>query len=126
MRLAFKKLFESGPDSAKTSQHSAVIQEVESKTASAAEGDALWQQGRDEDSALKYEKVSCNFDSIGQRNETLRAQLETNFERLQALARTWQAVALERHPNLRRAIEEDGGPLVDLSPLRLTPATVTA
>ena len=56
----------------------------------------------------------------------LRARLETNFERLQALARTWQAVALERHPNLRRAIEEDGGPLVDLSPLRLTPATVTA
>lgn len=76
MRLAFKKLFESGPDSAKTSQHSAVIQEVENKTASAADGDAFW-QGRDEDSALKYEKVSCNFDSIGQRNETLRAQLET-------------------------------------------------
>ena len=76
MRLAFKKLFESGPDSAKTSQHSATIQEVESKTASAAEGDAFW-QGRDEDSALKYEKVSCNFDSIGQRNETLRAQLES-------------------------------------------------
>jgi len=76
MRLAFKKLFESGPDSAKTSQHSATIQEVESKTASAAEGDAFWQR-RDEDSALKYEKVSCNFDSIGQRNETLRAQLES-------------------------------------------------
>jgi chromosome segregation ATPase len=75
MRLAFKKLFESGPDSAKTSQHSAIIQELESKTASAAEGDAFW-QGRDDDSALKYEKVSCNFDSIGQRNETLRAQLE--------------------------------------------------
>jgi chromosome segregation ATPase len=76
MRLAFKKLFESGPDSAKTNQHSATIQEVESRTASAAEGDAFW-QGRDEDSALKYEKVSCNFDSIGQRNETLRAQLES-------------------------------------------------
>ena len=59
-------------------------------------------------------------------DETLRARLEANFERLQALARTWQAVALERHPNLRRAIEEDGGPLVDISPLRLTPATVTA
>ena len=29
MRLAFKKLFESGPDSAKTSQHSATIQEVQ-------------------------------------------------------------------------------------------------
>ena len=76
MRLAFKKLFESGPDSAKTSQHSAIIQEGESKAGSAAEGDAFW-QGRDEDSALKYEKVSCNFDSIGQRNETLRAQLES-------------------------------------------------
>ena len=49
---------------------------MESKTASAAEGDAFW-QGRDEGSALKYEKVSCNFDSIGQRNETLRAQLES-------------------------------------------------
>ena len=77
MRLAFKKLFESGPDSTKASQHSATIQEVESKTASAAEGDAFW-EGRDEDSALKYEKVSSNFDSIGQRNETLRAQLEIN------------------------------------------------
>ena len=79
MRLAFKKLFESGPDSAKTSQHSAIIQELESKTASAVEGDAFW-QGRDEDSALKYEKVSCNFDSIGQRNETLRAHSnQSNF-----------------------------------------------
>jgi septal ring factor EnvC (AmiA/AmiB activator) len=76
MRLAFKKLFESGPDSAKTSQHSATIQEVVSKTASAAEGDAF-REGRDEDSALKYEKLSSNFDSIGQRNEALRAQLES-------------------------------------------------
>jgi chromosome segregation ATPase len=76
MRLAFKKLFENGPDSAKPSQHSATIQEVESKTASAAEGNAFW-QGRDEDQALKYEKVAFNFDSIGQRNETLRAQLES-------------------------------------------------
>jgi len=57
-------------------------------------------------------------------DETLRARLETNFEQLQALARTWQAVALERHPNLRRAIEDDGGPLIDLSPLRLTPVGV--
>jgi chromosome segregation ATPase len=76
MRLAFKKLFESGPDSAKTGQHSATIQEGESKTASAVEGDAFSQE-RDEDSALKYEKLSYNFDSIGQRSETLRAQLET-------------------------------------------------
>ena len=76
MRVAFKKLFESGPDSIKTSQHSAIIREMESKTASAAEGDTF-QQGRDEDPALKHEKVSCNFDSIGQRSETLRAQLES-------------------------------------------------
>ena len=76
MKLAFKKLFESGPDSAKTSQHNAIIHEVESKTASAAEGDAF-RQGRDEDSALKSEKVSCTFDSVGRRNETLRAQLES-------------------------------------------------
>ena len=75
MRLAFKKLFESGPNSIKASQHSAIIQGVEDKTASAAEGDTLW-QGRGEDLALRYQKVSCNFDSIGQRNETLRAQLE--------------------------------------------------
>ena len=47
-----------------------------SKKASAAEGDAFW-QGQHEDSALKHEEVSCNFDSIGQRNETLRAQLES-------------------------------------------------
>ena len=76
MRLAFKKLFESGPDSARTSQRSATIQEVESETASAAEGD-VFLRGRDEDSALKYEKVSSNFDSIGQRSETLRTQLES-------------------------------------------------
>jgi chromosome segregation ATPase len=87
MRLAFKKLFESGPDSAKTSQHSATIREGESKTASATEGDAFW-RGRDEESALQYEKVSCNFDSIGQRNETLRARLETiefSFQGIEAI-----------------------------------------
>jgi flavin-dependent dehydrogenase len=58
-------------------------------------------------------------------DDTVRARLESNFDHLQALARTWQAVALERHPNLRRAIEEDGGPLVDVSPLRLSPVGVT-
>jgi hypothetical protein len=57
-------------------------------------------------------------------DETVRARLETNFQHLQALARTWQAVALERHPNLRRAIDDDGGPLVDIRPLRLTPVGV--
>ena len=76
MRPVLEKLFGTRPDSAKTSQHSAVIQELGSKTASAPEDDALW-QARDEGSALKSEKVSCTFDSIGRRNETLRAQLES-------------------------------------------------
>ena len=59
-------------------------------------------------------------------DETLRARLESNFEQLQVLARTWQAVALERHPNLRRAIEDDGGARIDVSPLHLTPVGVPA
>ena len=57
-------------------------------------------------------------------DETLRARLETNFEHLQALARTWQAIALERHPGLRRVIDDDGGARIDVSPLRLTPVGV--
>ena len=93
MRLAFKKLFESGPDPAKTSQDSAIIQEVGRKTVSAAEGDTFW-QGRDEELALKYQKVSCNFDFIGQRNETLRAQLvliESSFRDIEAIRTQFHA-----------------------------------
>ena len=58
-------------------------------------------------------------------DETLRARLEANVEQLQALARTWQAVALERHPGLRRVIDDDGGARIDVSPLLLTPVGVT-
>jgi chromosome segregation ATPase len=76
MRPVLEKLFGNGPDSAKTSQRCAIIQELGSKTASAAEGDAL-RQARIEGSALESEQVSCSFDSIGRRNETLRAQLES-------------------------------------------------
>jgi chromosome segregation ATPase len=72
MRPVLEKLFGSG----KTNQRGANIQELGSKTASAPEGDTFWQE-RDEGSALKSEKVSCTFDSIGRRNETLRAQLES-------------------------------------------------
>ena len=77
MRPVFEKLFGSGPNSAKTSQRSSITQELGTKTASAAERDAFW-HARDEGSALKSEKVSCTFDSIGRRSETLRAQLEVN------------------------------------------------
>jgi chromosome segregation ATPase len=76
MRPVLEKLFGTRPDSPKTSQHSAIIQELGSKTASAPEGDTLGQAG-EEGSALKSETVSCTFDSIGRRNETLRAQLES-------------------------------------------------
>jgi chromosome segregation ATPase len=76
MRPVLEKLFGNGPDSAKTSQRCAIIQELGSKTPSAAESDGSW-QARDERSSLKSEKVSCTFDSIGQRNETLRGQLES-------------------------------------------------
>ena len=57
-------------------------------------------------------------------DDTLRARLESNFRHLRALARTWQIIATERYPTLRRAIDDDGGPLIDVSPLRLTPVGV--
>jgi chromosome segregation ATPase len=76
MNPVLEKLFGGGPDSAKASQRSAIIQELGSKTESAAEDDGFWQTS-DEGLALKSEKVSSTFDSIGRRNETLRAQLES-------------------------------------------------
>ena len=76
MRPVLEKLFGTRPDSPKTSRHSAIIQELGSKTASAPEGDAI-SQAQDEGLAPKSEKVSCTFNSIGRQNETLRAQLES-------------------------------------------------
>ena len=76
MNSVLEKLFGGGPDSAKASQRSAIVQELGSKTESAAEDDRFW-QASDEGSALKSEKVSSTFDSIGRRNETLQAQLES-------------------------------------------------
>jgi flavin-dependent dehydrogenase len=90
------------------------------------------------DAGAQYESAGVNIVGVDEmRNwqaglgqpmvddDTLRAQLEANFARLQALARTWQAIAVERHPTLRRVIDEQSGPLIDLSPLRLTPVGVT-
>ena len=89
------------------------------------------------DAAAQYEPVGLNILGIDLMrdwqaslaaplvdDDALRARLEHNFENLQALARTWQGVAVDRHPGLRRVVDEDGGPLVDVSPLRLTPAGV--
>jgi flavin-dependent dehydrogenase len=58
-------------------------------------------------------------------DEPLRRRLEGNFARLEAFARTWQAIALERHPSLRRIVDEGAGPPVDVGSLRLVPAAVS-
>jgi chromosome segregation ATPase len=63
-----------------------------SKTASAPEGDTLWLAG-EEGSALKSETISCTFDSIGRRNETLRAHLESiefSFRDIEAIRTQFQ------------------------------------
>jgi flavin-dependent dehydrogenase len=57
-------------------------------------------------------------------DEPLRLRLSANFALLEAFARTWQAIALDRHPALRRIVDGDAGPLVDVGCLRLTPAAV--
>jgi len=89
------------------------------------------------DAASQYESVGLNIVGIDLMrdwqaglaepladDDALRRRLENNFERLQALARTWQAIAIERHPTLRRVVDVDSGPLIDVSPLRLTPVGV--
>jgi len=57
-------------------------------------------------------------------DDPLRRRLEGNFALLEAFARTWQEIALERHPTLRRVVDADAGPLVDIGCLRLTPVGV--
>ena len=58
----------------------------------------------------------------------LRARLETNFALLEAFARTWQAVAAERHAALARFVSastnDDSAVERDIAALRLTPARV--
>ena len=56
-------------------------------------------------------------------DKALRARLEENYPRLEAFARTWQAIALERHPSLRRVVDE-GGAVLDVGCLRMTPVGV--
>jgi flavin-dependent dehydrogenase len=52
----------------------------------------------------------------------LRARLEANFALLEAFARSWQAIALERHAGLHRIV--DGGPILDVGCLKLRPVAV--
>jgi flavin-dependent dehydrogenase len=57
-------------------------------------------------------------------DDPLRRRLEGNLALLEAFARTWQSIALERHPELKRARDGDAGALLDVGALRLTPAPV--
>jgi len=57
-------------------------------------------------------------------DEPLRRRLESNFALLEAFARSWQAIALERHPGLRRIVDADAGPVLDVGCLRLAPVAL--
>jgi flavin-dependent dehydrogenase len=56
-------------------------------------------------------------------DDALRRRLEANFALLEALARSWQTIAIERHPSLRRIVDSDGA-LLDVGCLKLTPVAV--
>ena len=74
MRPVWEKLFSSGPESA-PSQHPVVTIGPQGARASAASGAVT--RTSNEHPTLKSEKVARTFSSIGRRNETLRAQLES-------------------------------------------------
>ena len=76
MRPVWEKLFSSGPQPAPASQRPAIAHGPESGTAVAARR-GVSGSTNGEDSPLKSEKVARTFDSIGRRNETLRAQLDS-------------------------------------------------
>ena len=75
MRLVLGKLFGSG-QSPKTGQDIPVRLNLANEAATASPSDIFCEK-RDEDPTLKSEKVARTFDSIGLRNEALRAQLDS-------------------------------------------------
>jgi chromosome segregation ATPase len=85
MRPVWEKLFSGGPESA-PSQHPVVADVSPGGSASVA-GGAVARTGN-ENPTLKSEKVARTFSSIGRRNETLRAQLdsiELSFRNIDAI-----------------------------------------
>src|SRR5271166_1084825 len=85
MRPVWEKLFSGGPESA-PSQHPVVTNGSQGGRASAG-GGAVALTGN-EHSTLKSERVARTFSSIGRRNETLRAQLdslELSFRDIEAI-----------------------------------------
>ena len=66
-------------------------------------------------------------DPIVEDDDVLRRRLEENYALLEAFARTWQTMAAERHPALPRfvaAARPGEQALLDIGPLRLTPAAI--
>ena len=57
-------------------------------------------------------------------DDGLRQRLERNFALLESFARSWQAIAIERHPGLRRVVDANAGPMLDVGCLKLTPVAV--
>jgi chromosome segregation ATPase len=85
MRPVLEKLFGSGQEPANAGQSTSIRPQSVSEPASTSGGDDF-RQTRDEDS--KSENVSHIFDSIGRRNETLRAQLDSiefSFRNIEAI-----------------------------------------
>ena len=61
-------------------------------------------------------------------DEELRATLDANFALLEAFARAWQAIALEQHPSLARAVSDAPSDQshLDLTALRVSCARLPA
>jgi chromosome segregation ATPase len=76
MRPVWEKLFSSAPESAPLSQRSAGAPASENGMAGAARSGVSGSLSGEEP-PLNSEKVARTFDSIGRRNETLRAQLDS-------------------------------------------------
>ena len=87
MRPVWEKLFSSGPRSAPIGQHPAVASGPESEAAGPAASELL-DPTNSEEPTRKSEKVARTFESIGRRNETLRAQLDSiefSFRNIEAI-----------------------------------------
>jgi hypothetical protein len=67
-------------------------------------------------------KLQADLGAPPMNDEGLRATLDANFALLEAFARAWQAVALDQHPSLVRAVSDTAGeqPGLDLAPLRVS------
>ncbi len=66
--------------------------------------------------------IQSSLDAHPTDDDALRLRLERNLAQLEQLARSWQAVAAERHPSLARFVTPESSNLIDLSPLCLTQA----